>query len=70
MTCSSGVLDQAAVDLRTISCLFIFVRLSEAGQAIQPDLGSGIALKESGCRSQGLFVWATGQVQRFYCGSQ
>lgn len=59
VTCSSGVLDQAAVDPRTISCLFICVRLSDAGWTIQPDLGSGTSLKESGC-SQGLFVWATG----------
>lgn len=69
MTGLSGVLDQAAVDPRTISCLFISVRLSQAGRAIQPDLGSGAALKESGC-AQGLCEWATGQDQRFYCGSQ
>lgn len=55
MTCLSGVLDQAAVDPRTISCLFISVRLSQAGRAIQPDLGSGTPLKESGC-AQGLCV--------------
>ena len=74
VTCSSAVLDQAAVEPRTISCLFISclllsVRLSKAGGAFQPDLGSGTALEESGC-SQGWFVQATGQVQRLHRGAQ